>query len=147
MPSGLGPTIWQILANYLNTENPYNPLFWNRDDVTQRHRAVINALWEIPVGRGKRFGSNMPAAVNHLVGGWKLAWVTIVQTGQFFSPSFSGSDPSNTNTSGGRPDRLCNGNLSPDERRTTMLWRAPSLAITTSSVGRPALRSPRSCAG
>jgi hypothetical protein len=39
------------------------------------------------------------------------------QTGLFFSPSFSGSDPSNTNTSGGLPDRICNGNFPPGERR------------------------------
>jgi hypothetical protein len=37
------------------------------------------------------------------------------------SPSFSGSDPSNTNTSGGRPDRICDGNL-PASERTLRRW-------------------------
>jgi hypothetical protein len=54
--------------------------------------------------------------VDVVLGGWKIAWTSILQTGQFFSPSFSGSDPSNTNTSGGRPDRVCNGNLASDQR-------------------------------
>ena len=104
------------MANYLNLENPYNPLLWNRDDVTSRHRAVINTVWELPVGKGKRFLVGAPRPVDVVLGGWKIAWTSILQTGQFFSPSFSGSDPSNTNTSGGRPDRVCNGNLASDQR-------------------------------
>jgi hypothetical protein len=109
------------MSNYLNLENPYQPLFWNRDDVTSRHRAVVNTVWELPVGRGKRFLAGAPRAVDAALGGWKLAWIAILQTGQFFSPSFSGSDPSNTNTSGGRPDRICNGNL-PSDQRSLNRW-------------------------
>jgi hypothetical protein len=109
------------MSNYLNLENPYAPNFWNRDAVTPRHRVVINSLWEVPVGRGRPYLSSMPGALNHVIGGWKLAWLAIFQTGQFFSPSFSGSDPSNTNTSGGLPDRVCNGNL-PADQRTLGRW-------------------------
>jgi carboxypeptidase family protein/TonB-dependent receptor-like protein len=99
------------MLNYLNLENPYDHHFWNRDDSTARHRVVINSLFEVPVGRGKPFLASMPGALNHAIGGWKLAWIAFLQTGQFFSPSFSGSDPSRTNTSGGLPDRTCNGNF------------------------------------
>src|SRR5205823_3596715 len=34
------------MLNYLNLENPYNTLLWNRDDVTNRHRAVVNSVFE-----------------------------------------------------------------------------------------------------
>ena len=44
-----------------------------------------------------------------------------METGQFFTPSFSGSDPSNTNTVGGLPDRIANGNL-PAGQRTLEHW-------------------------
>jgi len=104
------------LSNLLNLQNPYEPNFWNRD-FTARHRVVINSLWALPVGRGRRFLSNAPAAVNHVVGGWKLAWVSFLQTGQYFSPSFSGADPSNTNTSGGLPDRIADGNFPAGQRK------------------------------
>jgi hypothetical protein len=53
---------------------------------------------------------------NAIVGGWKLTWVTYLKDGQYFSPSFSGSDPTNTNSFGGRPDRIADGNLSPGAR-------------------------------
>jgi hypothetical protein len=37
-------------------------------------------------------------------------------TGAYFSPAFSGSDPSNTNTFGGLPDQVGDGNLSRGQR-------------------------------
>jgi hypothetical protein len=110
------------MSNNLNLENPYDHYFWNRDDSTPRHRLVINSLFEVPVGRGRPFLPNIPGALNHVIGGWKLAWVAMMQTGQFFSPSFSGRDPSNTNTSGGLPDRTCNGNFPAGQRSVDSRW-------------------------
>lgn len=116
------------MSNFLNLENPYSPNLWNRDATTPRHRVVLNSLWEVPVGRGKRFLSSMLGPLNHAIGGWKVSWLAIFQTGQFFSPSFSGSDPSNTNTSGGRPDRICNGNL-PADQRSLHKWFDPACFV------------------
>jgi hypothetical protein len=96
--------------------NPYVMLGFGRDPYTTRHRAVLNTVWELPVGRGRRFLSGAPAAVDHVLGGWQLYWIAYFESGWFFSPSFSGSDPSNTNSFGGTPDRVCNGNLPPGER-------------------------------
>jgi hypothetical protein len=99
------------LSDFLNLENPYQHVFWNREDNTPRHRVVINSLFEVPVGRGRTFLSSMPAALDYVIGGWKLAWIGIFQTGQFFSPSYSGRDTSNTNTTNEAPpqtDKTCN---------------------------------------
>jgi hypothetical protein len=122
---------WTWASNYnniLNLENPYAPLFWNRDPSTSRHRAVINAIWEVPVGRGRRLLSSAPAVVDHVLGGWQLYWIAYMETGQFFSPSYSGADPSNTNTSGGLPDRVANGNLPPGERQLNR-WFDPNAFV------------------
>jgi outer membrane receptor protein involved in Fe transport len=111
---------WTLASNYWNyqnLENPYAPLFWERDPNTVRQRAVVNAIWQLPFGRGKRFLSNTNAVANHVLGGWQLYWVAFVETGQFFGATFSGADPSNTNTTSGRPDRIANGNLDPSERQ------------------------------
>ena len=108
------------MNNMLNLENPYGPLLWNRDFFA-KHRVVLNTVWDLPFGKGRRFLGNMPGVANEALGGWRLVWVTYLQTGQYFSPTFSGSDPSNTNTRGGFPDRICNGNL-PTERRSIDRW-------------------------
>jgi hypothetical protein len=89
---------------------------------------VFNTIWDLPVGRGRNFLSTAPRLVDGILGGWQLYWIAYMETGQFFSPSFSGSDPSNTNTSGGRPDRICNGNLPPGQR-TVDRWFDPSCFV------------------
>ena len=95
-----------------NLENPYAPLTYSRDPYTSRHRAVINLIWEIPVGHGRRYLGQSNPVVSGILGGWQVYWIGYLESGHYFSPSFSGSDPSNTNTSGGLPNRVCDGNLS-----------------------------------
>lgn len=108
------------MSNTMNLENPYSPLTWDRDFFA-KHRVVFNTVWELPFGRGRRYLRTIPGAANQVVGGWKMVWVSYLQTGQYFSPSFSGSDPSNTNSYGGFPDRVCNGNL-PGGQRSISGW-------------------------
>jgi hypothetical protein len=122
---------WTLASNYWNyqnVENPYAPLFWERDPNTVRQRAIINAVWQLPFGKGKRYLSNAPLAVNQLLGGWQLYWIATMETGQFFGPTFSGADPSNTNTTSGRADRLANGNLPPDKRSIARWFDASAFA-------------------
>jgi hypothetical protein len=122
---------WSWSSNYnnmLDLESPYSPRFWGRDPNTVRHRVVLNVIWNIPLGKGHRFLGGAPAVVNQIVGGWQLYWIGYFETGQFFSPSFSGSDPSNTNTSGGLPNRICNGNLPPGQRTVTH-WFNPACFV------------------
>ncbi|MCC6391303.1 MAG: TonB-dependent receptor [Bryobacterales bacterium] len=113
---------WTLASSYSNfqsgsnLENPYGPRFFARDQFTPRQRAVVNLVWDLPVGKGRKFLSNANPAVNGVLGGWQVYWVGYFESGHYFSPSFSGLDPSNTNTFGGLPDRLCNGNLAASQR-------------------------------
>lgn len=115
-------------SNTVNLENPYAPLFWSRDANTSRHRLVLNTIWDVPVGRGRRYLSSMPRAADHVLGGWQLYWIAFMESGQFFSPSYSGSDPSNTNTVGGLPDRISNGNLPAGDRSINRWFDASAFA-------------------
>lgn len=71
--------------------------------ITPTHRVYGYAIWHVPVGKGHRI-LNHGGFVEAVLGGWQMAWNAMAQSGQFFTPSFSGFDPSNTNTIGGRPD-------------------------------------------
>lgn len=120
-------TLASNMSDYLNLQNPYDYKFWNREGTTTRHRAVFNATWELPIGRGRLL--NTPGLTDHLFGGWQIYWMTFLQSGSFFSPSFSGADPSNTNTSGGLPDRVGDGNLPENERTIDRWFDASAFAV------------------
>jgi hypothetical protein len=56
------------------------------------------AIYELPVGRGRQFGPNMPRALDAVVGGWQLSNIFTWQTGVYLTPTFAGgeTDPSGT---------------------------------------------------
>jgi len=122
-------TLASNLSNMLNLQNPYAALGWNRDPNTSRHRVVTNAVWRIPVGKGQKLLGKAPKVVDEVVGGWQLYYIAYFESGRFFSPSFSGSDPSNTNTSGGLPNRICDGNLPSSQRSITHWFNASCFAV------------------
>ncbi len=122
-------TLANNMADYLNLENPYDHQFWNRVDYTSRHRAVVNVMYDLPLGRGKAFLNHVPAALDQVIGGWELYAISFFGTGSFFSPRFTGSDPSNTNTFGGLPDRVGQGTLPRGERTVARWFDAKAFAV------------------
>jgi hypothetical protein len=123
------------MANMLNLENPYDVTSnWARDSLHQRHRAVVTSYIDLPWGRGRRYFTNAPVVLNHLIGGWSLYTVSYFASGGYFSPAFSGADPSRTNTFGGLPDRIADGNL-PHGQRTVEKWFDPA-AFAVPPAGR-----------
>jgi Carboxypeptidase regulatory-like domain len=106
-----------------------------RGDVqfSPRHRFLSNILWELPFGVGRQF-MNQPGVVDWILGGWQLSAIYNYQTGEFLTPTFSGPDPSNTQTFGGVPDRIGNGNL-PEDQKSIKRWFDAS-AFTVPPNGR-----------
>jgi hypothetical protein len=114
-------------SNFLNLENPYKHDYWNRDAFNSRHRFVFNTTYDLPFGKGRRHMNSAPKGVEHALGGWQLGWIAYLQSGQYYTPTFSGSDPSNTNSPGGIPDRIGNGNL--DSLSPDRLFDASAFAV------------------
>ncbi len=46
-----------------------------------RHNLSIGALYDLPFGKGKRFGSNMPKAAEMLLGGWNINTMVLAHSG------------------------------------------------------------------
>jgi hypothetical protein len=65
---------------------------------TRRLRWETTALYDLPFGRGKQFGSTMPRIADLVVGGWRLTSILTVQTGPYETPYFPNGegDPSGT---------------------------------------------------
>ena len=65
---------------------------------SRRLRWNTTALYDLPFGRGKMFGTSMSRIADEIVGGWRLSSILTVQTGPYETPYFpSGQgDPSGT---------------------------------------------------
>jgi hypothetical protein len=50
-------------------------------DFDRTHRLVASYIYELPFGRGRRFGSNASPAVNWVLGGWQFNGITTYQSG------------------------------------------------------------------
>jgi carboxypeptidase family protein/TonB-dependent receptor-like protein len=76
--------------------NPTDPMPYKSIGALDRtHRLTMSGIWEIPVGRGHRFGAKLPAVLNLLAGDWQLGAVVVRQSGAplgFGNVPFSGVD-------------------------------------------------------
>jgi hypothetical protein len=125
--SDLGPTL----------ENPFDRTRERaREAYSVRHRVNGALVYEVPVGRGRRFLSSLPAVVNHAIGGWSVSGLLYFETGRYFSPSFSGVDISGTGATSGRPDRIANGNLPPDQQRLDRWFDPTAFVVPAANTGR-----------
>ena len=61
------------------------PLLLVRDTAGVRHALKANWGWEIPVGRGRRFGTNMGGVLNAIAGGWEFDGIGRIQSGNLLS--------------------------------------------------------------
>jgi Carboxypeptidase regulatory-like domain/TonB-dependent Receptor Plug Domain len=66
-----------------------------RSDFDRRHIFTSAAVWELPVGRGKRFLRDAPGWVNQTLGGWTINGIFLAMSGEPFAVR-SGSRTSNS---------------------------------------------------
>jgi hypothetical protein len=62
-------------------------------------RLVISEVWEVPFGKGRALGRNVPTVLDIFIGGWQLNCVAILQSGQILGVT---SSTNTTNSLGGR---------------------------------------------
>lgn len=112
-PGGFAAENGPTTLNIFNIAADYGDVAFSR-----RHRFLTTFLWELPVGKGKRFMNSIHPAAEQVIGGWQLNGILLLQTGPYLTPTFTGTDPSGTGvlvrgvTTTQRPDRVGNGNIS-----------------------------------
>ncbi len=70
-------------------------------DYVRRHQINANFTWELPLGRGKKFGAGISPWLNAAVGGWRLSAIWLYSTGRYLTPDYTNSGNFNANN---RPD-------------------------------------------
>lgn len=88
-------------GSYAVLLNPYNAgLNKAVSDFDIRHSVNGFLVYQLPIGKGQRFGTNLPKLANALVGGWQLGSVYVITSGLPRSVQNSGSWPTNWSYSG-----------------------------------------------
>ncbi len=74
---------------------PINPFDHSRDrgssSLDHRHLFVTNAIWDLPIGRGKAVGGDVSSGWDRVIGGWQANVILSGQTGQHFSVGANGA--------------------------------------------------------
>ncbi len=67
-----------------DANNPRLCRGYSEFDIT--HIISADGIYDLPIGRGKHFGSSMPNWLNQVVGGWQFAGIDSWHTGFAFTP-------------------------------------------------------------
>ena len=112
------------------TQNPYNRAAdYSRSSWDLRHVFQFAYVYELPLGRGRQVGGDMPRALDLVIGGWSLEGIARFQTGGPVNVTI-GQDRANIGSSTQRPDVLRNPNNGP---------RTPEQWFDTSAFQMPAI--------
>jgi hypothetical protein len=76
--AGIGNDVagWQGFLNNADVRRDRGLSEFNVD-----HRLVSSLVYELPIGRGKKFGGNLPKAVDLVIGGWQVNAIATFQRG------------------------------------------------------------------
>jgi len=92
---------------------PANPYYQNLYDpradyaacyFDSKHILSAYAVYQIPFGRGRKFGHDVNGVINQIAGGWSIAPIITAHTGFPLALYNFTNDPSNTGSRGARPD-------------------------------------------
>ena len=97
---GAGQSDFQSEING-RTDNRFDPDYL-RGPTTNipTHRFVSSAIWMLPIGRGRKYGTDMPVAVDALAGGWAISTLVQIQSGAHLTAFYSSHCGSGTNCYG-----------------------------------------------
>lgn len=117
-----------IVQQYTNDVTTFKA-FWANAGFDVRHRLSFSAVYDLPFGHGRTFGSGWNSVANAIAGGWTLNGIYAYQSGFPFGVRTAGNTI---------PNRVCNGNL-PAGQRTLQHWFDYTcfVTVTDPTTGQP----------
>src|SRR5262249_620127 len=74
---------WSKAMDATTFLNPSDPLpYRSLSDSDRAQRITGSGIWELPFGKGRKFGAQMPKGLEFFAGGWQLAGAWQRQSGQ-----------------------------------------------------------------
>ena len=90
--TSMGLPGWQ---NIYDPRSDWGPCYYDETQILTNY-----VTYELPVGRGKKFGHNMNPVVNAVVGNWEVGGIVTWHTGNAVTPTIGFNDPSGTSGPG-----------------------------------------------
>jgi outer membrane receptor protein involved in Fe transport len=131
--ANLGPT--QNNSDFRDFRNPQAE--YGNSDFDVRNRLVLNSIYELPFGHGKHFLGNATGFTNQVVGGWQIANILSISSGNWFTVLDANGNFANADGGAGgvsqRPDLVGDPNragsvpgnptcVAPDRIHTPAAW-------------------------
>jgi hypothetical protein len=86
------------------------------------HRFVASYVWELPFGRGRRYGSDWSGATEFLLGGWQLTGIHVLQSGLALTATLGGATVLNLGGERRARPNLVGDPVLPESERTLNRW-------------------------
>ncbi len=109
--------------------------------------SVTSVVWDAPLGKGRKFGANMHAAAEALIGGWQMSFINNMWSGQPITLTYAPAAAFAVGSGNPRPN-IIGEVLAPEGQRTiTNYFNAANVVIPTDrtqpfgNVGRNTVRS------
>ena len=108
---------------------------WGLAPNHHKYRFVSSFVYDLPFGRGRRFGNGTSGAVNQIIGDWQINGIYQWQSGFPITVLRSG-DPLGVGTDGAvRPDRVCEPNLPRGEQTIERFFATECFVATSDRFG------------
>jgi hypothetical protein len=135
-------------TNVIPTGDPANSLnrIYGPADFDVRHRLSLSYNYELPIGPGRRFGTNLSGIGAVLLQGWGIRGITFLQSGYPVDVTMANARLNSGPGIVPRPNRVADGNLSSSERTlnrwfdTTAFQLPPQFVI--GNAGRNVITGP-----
>lgn len=90
----------------IKTQDPFNPgPDYSRSSFDLTHIFNASASYDLPFGRGRRFGTRWPRALDQFLGGWSIQSINRYETGPPVNVTLGGLDVANTGYAGSTAQR------------------------------------------
>jgi hypothetical protein len=87
-----------------------------------KHRFVASYVWELPFGRGRRFGNDWNKAADLLLGGWQVTGIHALQSGLGLTATLGGSTVLSLGGERRARPNLVGDPVLPESERTLQRW-------------------------
>ena len=117
---------------------------FGRSGYDQPFNNTTSFVWELPVGKGRRYAANMHPIVDGILGGWRIVGINTMTSGMPINLSYS---PASTSQVSGlptyRPNLLGDPVIPSSERTTRTIYLNPAMVQIPTDRSQPFGNAPR----